>query len=78
MPYSILIVDDEAGIRESLASILSDEGYRAEAVASGEECLQRTESNSFDLVLLDVWLTGMDGLETLRRMNERGGAPRVV
>jgi two-component system, NtrC family, nitrogen regulation response regulator NtrX len=78
MPASILIVDDESGIRESLGALLRDEGYDAEAVASGEECLDRLTKRNFDLVLLDVWLNGMDGLDTLERMQERGPAPMVV
>jgi len=78
MPASILIVDDESGIRESLGALLRDEGYDAEAVASGEECLDRLKRRSFDLVLLDVWLNGMDGLDTLERMQEQSSAPMVV
>lgn len=78
MPASILIVDDESGIRESLGALLRDEGYDAETVASGEECLERLKRRNFDLVLLDVWLNGMDGLDTLERMQERGAAPMVV
>jgi two-component system, NtrC family, nitrogen regulation response regulator NtrX len=78
MPASILIVDDESGIRESLGALLRDEGYDAEAVASGEECLDRLKRRNFDLVLLDVWLNGMDGLDTLERMQEQTPAPMVV
>jgi len=78
MSHSILIVDDESGIRQSLASILRDEGYRVEAVATAEECLASTEKTPFDLILLDVWLPGMDGIEALRQMHERGNAPMVV
>src|SRR5574337_1244998 len=78
MPHSILIVDDEAGIRQSLRSILEDEGYQVEAVASGEQCLAEGESQAVDLVLLDVWLPGMDGLATLQRLHEAGQAPMVV
>ncbi len=78
MPASILIVDDESGIRESLGALLRDEGYDAEAVASGEDCLDRLKRRSFDLVLLDVWLNGIDGLNTLERMQEQGPAPMVV
>src|SRR5512134_49470 len=68
MRESILIVDDEAGVRSSLQGILSDEGYTAEAVDSGEAALRAIENQRFDLVLLDVWLPGMDGLETLARI----------
>jgi two-component system, NtrC family, nitrogen regulation response regulator NtrX len=65
---SILIVDDEAGVRSSLSGILSDEGYQVEAVDSGEACLQTLEGRRYDLLLLDVWLPGIDGLETLSRV----------
>ena len=66
----ILIVDDEPGIRQSLAGVLEDEGYQTYAVATGEECLEEIARSSYDLVLLDVWLPGMDGLETLTRLQE--------
>jgi two-component system nitrogen regulation response regulator NtrX len=78
MAHSILIVDDEAGIRRSLASILADEGYAVEAVSSGEECLTHLAQREVDLVLLDVWLPEMDGLETLDRMRQNGHFPMVV
>ena len=78
MPASILIVDDESGIRESLGALLRDEGYDVEAVASGEECLERVEQRTFDLLLLDVWLKKMDGLQVLERMQPVDGAPIVV
>ena len=78
MPNSILIVDDEQGIREALSSILADEGYEPSAVASGEECLALLDRRSVDLVLLDVWLDGIDGLETLDRMRRNGMDPMVV
>ena len=78
MPHSILIVDDEAGIRDSLSSILTEEGYAVEAVGSGEECLARLARGPVDLVLLDIWLPKMDGLETLERMRKEGHYPMVV
>src|ERR1039458_3256597 len=78
MANSILIVDDEQGIREALTSILADEGYDATSVASGEECLALLDRRSIDLVLLDVWLDGIDGLETLERMRKSGMDPMVV
>src|SRR5262245_25779092 len=68
MRESILIVDDEAGVRSSLQGILGDEGYAAESVDSGEAALKAVENRRFDLLLLDVWLPGMDGLETLSRI----------
>src|SRR5258708_38266157 len=72
MANSILIVDDEQGIREALSSILADEGYESVAVASGEECLSLLEERSIDLILLDVWLDGIDGLDTLDRIRKHG------
>src|SRR5271166_896227 len=64
----ILIVDDEAGIRESLSSILRDERYAVDVVESAELALDRLSSGTFDVVLLDVWLPGMDGMEALSRI----------
>jgi two-component system nitrogen regulation response regulator NtrX len=68
MANSILIVDDEAGIRQSLSGVLEDEGFAVTAVESGEACLQAFEKRLFACVLLDVWLPGIDGLETLERL----------
>ena len=76
----ILIVDDEPGIRESLAGILQDEGFAAEAVGTGEECLEKLAADCFDAVLLDVWLPGMDGLAVLEKAREAppAGAPVFI
>src|SRR6266481_9216195 len=74
----LLVVDDEAGIRESLTSILKDEGYQVDAVASGEEALARATSGDFDVVLLDVWLPGIDGLQTLSRIQAMQRPPAVI
>jgi two-component system nitrogen regulation response regulator NtrX len=68
---SILIVDDEAGVRASLGGVLRDEGYEVDAVESGEACLELVTRRPFEVILLDVWLTGLDGLETLERLRER-------
>jgi two-component system nitrogen regulation response regulator NtrX len=70
MTNSILIVDDERGIRETLRGVLEDEGFAVEAVESGEDCLRLIETKNFACVLLDVWLPGIDGLETLKRLRE--------
>src|SRR5690348_4206689 len=78
MPQSILIVDDETGIRDSLSSILTEEGYTVESVSSGEECLALLAKQQIDLILLDVWLPKMDGIETLERMRRDGHFPMVV
>lgn len=69
---SILVVDDEAGIRQQLAAILGDEGYAVSAAGSGEEALAALAREIYDLVLLDVWLPGADGIETLRQVRASG------
>jgi len=66
----ILIVDDEPLIRTSLIGVLQDEGYETVAVETGEACCTELARVTFDMVLLDVWLPGMDGLETLSRIQE--------
>ncbi|MCC7007610.1 MAG: sigma-54-dependent Fis family transcriptional regulator [Acidobacteria bacterium] len=75
---SILIVDDEAGVRASLGGVLRDEGYAVDAVASGEACLDELARRSVDVVLLDIWLPGMDGLVTLERLRERHVDAKVI
>jgi two-component system, NtrC family, nitrogen regulation response regulator NtrX len=74
----LLVVDDETGIRESLSSILEDEGYHVEAVASAEEALERASSGDLEVVLLDVWLPGMDGLTALTRLQRSSHPPAVI
>src|SRR5215831_15514725 len=69
-PRRILVVDDEPEIRGSLSGVLEDEGYCAEALESGEACLRALPGGAFELVLLDIWLPGMDGMEVLARIQE--------
>ncbi len=76
--HNILIVDDEAGICQSLTGALEDEGYKAAAVESGEACLELLGKRVFDVVLLDIWLPGIDGLETLGKIKEAEDAPEVI
>src|SRR5712692_5724804 len=75
---NILIVDDEAGIRDSLAGVLTDEGYSASSAESGEACLERLRKGAFDVILLDIWMSGIDGLETLSRIRELDDPPEVI
>jgi two-component system, NtrC family, nitrogen regulation response regulator NtrX len=74
----ILIVDDEPGIRQSLKGVFEDEGFTTEAVSTGEDCLKKIEQHAYDLVLLDIWLPGIDGLETLRRLREKTPHTHVI
>jgi two-component system nitrogen regulation response regulator NtrX len=71
MRPSVLIVDDEAGVRSALSGVLRDEGYGVDAVDSGEACLDRVLRGSYDAIVLDIWLPGMDGLATLQKLQER-------
>src|ERR1700736_3274914 len=75
---NILIVDDEPSIRDSLQGVLEDEGYRPAATDSGESCLELLRKKAFDVVLLDIWLPGMDGLDVLQRIRELKNSPEVI
>ena len=66
MSKKILVIDDETSILDSLAGILTDEGFKPLCVASAEEGLERLKSEAVDLVLLDIWMPGMDGIEALK------------
>ena len=70
MARTILIVDDEASILQSLEGILSDEGFDVICAKSGNQALEKIEEVIPDLVLLDIWMPGMDGIETLARIKE--------
>jgi two-component system nitrogen regulation response regulator NtrX len=68
---TILVVDDEEPILRSLAGVFADEGYHVVTAKDGESALKTLESSSPDLVMLDVWMPGIDGLEVLKRVRER-------
>ena len=76
--HTVLIVDDEPGIRQSLKGVLEDEGYKVASVESGEACLDALRKRAFEVVLLDIWLPGMDGLDTLQKIKESEDAPEVI
>lgn len=61
----MLVVDDEEGIRESLFGILEDEGYEVITAGTGEDAVKTVREQAPDLIILDVWLPGMDGIKTL-------------
>ncbi len=74
----ILVVDDERSMREFLAIMLGKAGYRVESVARGEEAVKRVESELFDLVITDLAMPGMDGLEVLKRVKDISPATAVI
>ncbi|MDD5038499.1 MAG: response regulator [Dehalococcoidales bacterium] len=72
----ILVVDDEKHIRDSCIKLLQRKRFEAEGAASGSEALEKIKEQAYDLVLLDVRMPGMDGIETLRRAREI--APNIL
>ena len=75
---TILIVDDEPSILQSLSGILSDEGFETATATNGYEALQHIENEVPDLVLLDIWMPGIDGLETLQEIRKKNPQVQVV
>jgi two-component system, NtrC family, nitrogen regulation response regulator NtrX len=78
MPPSILIVDDEEGIRQSLALAFQEDGYTVQTATSGEDCLDIVGRRPIDVILLDIWLPGIDGMQTLARLRETEPTPMVI
>jgi two-component system response regulator (stage 0 sporulation protein F) len=74
----ILIVDDQLGIRLLLSEVFRKEGYETLQAASGKEALEILQSNEPDLVLLDMKIPGMDGLEILRRIRQISSSLKVI
>jgi two-component system, NtrC family, nitrogen regulation response regulator NtrX len=75
---AILVVDDEKGVQSSLQGILDDVGFDAHGVSSGEEALELVSKKEFSVVLLDVWLPGMDGLQTLEQIRKISPLTTVI
>jgi len=71
MSSRVLIVDDEEGIRLLYKEELEEEGYEVELASSGEEALKKLDSGQMDMVLLDIKMPGMDGVEVLRKLKEK-------
>jgi len=74
----ILIVDDEVSILSSVKEVLNDEGYEVSTAETGVDALRAVKEDAPDLVLLDVWMPGMDGLEALARMKESRPQTAVI
>ena len=75
---SVLIVDDEKGVQTSLCGILQDIGFEAEGVSSGEECIPLLTRREFDVILLDIWLPGLDGIQVLEQIRKISPAASVI
>ena len=68
MSYSILVIDDEQSIRDSVKGVLTDEGYQVLTAGSGTEGIETIRSKKPDVVILDIWMPQMDGIETLKHI----------
>ncbi|MCF8035988.1 MAG: response regulator, partial [Desulfobacteraceae bacterium] len=75
---TILIVDDEESILKSLSGILTDEGFEILTAANGYEALKCIEEQGPDLVLLDIWMPGLDGIETLKEIKNQHPHVQVI
>ena len=75
---TLLIIDDEESIRDSLSGIIADEGFLPLTASSAEEGLDTLDQNSVDLVLLDIWMPGMDGLKALEIIKQRYDIPVIM
>ncbi|MCC5794706.1 MAG: sigma-54-dependent Fis family transcriptional regulator [Chromatiales bacterium] len=69
---SILVVDDESDIRETIGEILREEGYQVQVAGDGQEARRRAREQRFDLVFLDIWMPDVDGISLLREWSEQG------
>jgi len=78
MNRRIMVVDDEQAIRDSLQGLFEDEDYQVACAASGEEAVARFRKEPADCVLLDIWMPGIDGLETLARLKNLDATVPVV
>ncbi|NLZ92733.1 MAG: response regulator [Firmicutes bacterium] len=76
MSATIMVVDDRVGIRKLLDEVLQSAGYHVITAASGNEALNLVRKEKIDLVLLDMKMSGMDGLETLTHIKEE--APQII
>ncbi|MCC8061160.1 MAG: response regulator transcription factor [Clostridiales bacterium] len=74
----LLVAEDEQSLSRALVTILERSGYRADAVANGEEALERLESGDYDGVILDVMMPKMDGITALKKIRERGNPIPVL
>lgn len=76
--YTVLVVDDQPGIRRLLMEVLTEEGYNVDTAANGYECIQKAKELKPHLVLMDMKMPGMDGIETLRELKQSNDADKVI
>ena len=78
MSGAVLVVEDEQKVAAALREGLLSEGYSVEVARTGEDAFFRVNTETFDVVLLDLTLPGRDGLEILRALRQRGPDTRVL
>jgi len=78
MPERILVVDDDPGMQAALQEVLAKRGYEGDSAFSAEEALEKTAANSYDLILLDVKLPGISGLEAIPRIMSQGDQGDII
>jgi CheY-like chemotaxis protein/anti-sigma regulatory factor (Ser/Thr protein kinase) len=74
----ILIVEDDRAIRHLVTEVLKSAGFAIESAADGVEALQKVDQRKFDLMLLDIWMPKMNGLDVLAQLRGKPGAPRII
>jgi two-component system response regulator MprA len=75
---TILVVDDDAGLRRALRRVLASQGFEVEVAVGGEDALSQLRSRSFDLVVLDVMMPGVDGIEVCEQLRAEGDGLPVL
>ena len=76
--YTVLVVDDQPGIRRLLMEVLTEEGYNVVTAANGYECIEKAKLIKPDLILMDMKMPGMDGIETLRELKHINEVDKVI
>jgi len=74
----IMVVDDEAGIRNLLFEVLTEEGYQVTLAKDGQESLDKMKKQRFDLLITDINMPRVDGIELLKRMKQKGRKEKVI
>jgi CheY-like chemotaxis protein len=75
---TILIVEDDRAARDGLSQLLTGAGFEVTTAADGEEALARLDDSPFDVMLLDIWVPKVNGLELLKRLGDRPGQPKII
>ena len=77
---NILVIDDEKDIRDSISGILNDEGYYSETVKNSQEALIKITDNTFDVIILDIWLNDseLDGIQLLKEFKKANVETPVI